>query len=100
MMQTVTGVTETFEAVVRGTDEHYHMMWETIRAEIPSLQPEHLADLKADLDRLSAAPTSSMTFEVLEDWYHRVLSMRAQREKPVEPVRSTEEFEALPSRSF
>ncbi len=96
----MTGVSETFEAVARGTDEHYHLMWETIRAEIPSLQPEHLADLKADLDRASVAPTASRTFEVLEDWYHRIVSMRAQREKPVEPVRSIEEFEALPSRSF
>jgi hypothetical protein len=68
----------------------------TIRDELVHFPPDFLEELADDLERVASGSfPREENDRVLEDWYHRALSVRATRAKPVDPVMTYDEARAL-----
>jgi hypothetical protein len=92
------------EAAVR-TSPHVGRKWQTIQSAIGDMPPGAMAELMVQLTRAladsSGRPVVTQTVvDVIDEWYHRALFVRANRDDPVEPVFTVGDWNQLPDREL
>jgi len=74
----------------------------TIQETFPELPTDALAAFIADLLQVPAKRRDDPDAldHLFADWHKRALFAKAQRERPTEPIRTSDDWEKLPDRSF